>query len=62
MQYGNIAKAFIYEKGATTPMEAEDGVDFGEGKKFAPGQLDKANAARERVAEQLKKKWAAALE
>lgn len=57
MQYRQIAKKFIFDKGAVTPMIAEDGAVYGEGKAFAAGQLAKANTARETVAEALSTKW-----
>lgn len=58
MQTRNIAKQFIFDKGAKLAITAEDGEVYNEsGRKFTDKQLEKVNEAREAVVEQLKKKW-----
>lgn len=58
MQTRNIAKQFIFDKGAKVKITAEDGEVYNDsGRKFTEKQLEKVNEAREAVVEQLKKKW-----
>lgn len=58
MQTRNIAKQFIFDKGAKVAITAEDGKTYNDsGRHFTEKQLEKVNEARETVAEQLSKKW-----
>ena len=58
MQTRNIAKQFIFDKGAKVAITPEDGEVYNDsGRKFTDKQLEKVNEARETVVKQLKKKW-----
>lgn len=58
MQTRNIAKQFIFDKGAKVEITAEDGKVYNDsGRNFTDKQLEKVNEAREIVAEALSKKW-----
>lgn len=58
MKTRDIAKQFIFDHGAREEITAEDGKDYHENNRpFTEKQLEKLNAAREKVVEQLAKKW-----
>ena len=56
MNFGKIAKRFAYANGLEEDMTADDGEEL-IGRNFAPGKLDKANAALEKLREQIRKRW-----
>lgn len=56
MNFGNMAKHHAFHKGVATEIEAEDGEELAD-KKFSPARLIKVNAAREKLMEQLARKW-----
>lgn len=59
MNFGKIAKVFAFNNGFSREMEASDGEDIEEAgeKALAPGKLAKANAALEKLKEQMERKW-----
>lgn len=57
MNYGQIAKKIAFDRGFVNPIVAEDGENYGENKAFAPGKLDKANAAFDKLKEITERRW-----
>jgi len=57
MQFRAIAKEIIYARGCKTTVTPADGVDYGEQKPFTPGQVGKAQAAVNTIADSLATKW-----
>lgn len=56
MNYGKIAKRHAFKHGVATPITAENAEDLFGGR-VTPKRLEKANARREQLAEQLTKRW-----
>jgi len=57
VNYGNIAKKIAFDRGFMNPVTAEDGLTYGEAREFAPGKLDKANEAFDKLREQTERRW-----
>ena len=58
MNFGNLAKKHTALHGLRVPITQDHATALlGEGTAFTPKKLEKANAAREKLNEQLTRKW-----